>query len=139
MEEQIRPIQRQISVNLVRADLMKALHAEMSARIHHHRRAQYIGFQKNRRIFNRTIHMGFRREIHHDIRMFALKNFKYALPISNILPVEGEIRIFHRIAQRMDVGGVGERIHACHAPVRAYLLQKIDEIGADESGAAGHE
>lgn len=45
----------------------------LTASIHQNNCTHYISLQKNTRIFNRAIHMGFSRKIHYNIRPFFLK------------------------------------------------------------------
>ena len=51
-KKQIRPIQWQITINLISRNLMIPFYPVFSTGIHQHRGANYIGFQKNRRIFD---------------------------------------------------------------------------------------
>ena len=72
-EEQIRPIQGQVAVDLVGGDLVIAGDAVFPAGIHQHLGAQNIGLQKHLGVFDGAVNMAFCSEVYHHIRMLFFK------------------------------------------------------------------
>ena len=61
-EEQVRTIQRQVTINLIGGNLMVTLDAVLAACIHQHTGADNIGLEEDARIFDRTVNMRFCRK-----------------------------------------------------------------------------
>ena len=120
-EEQIGPIQRQIAVDLVGGHLMIALYAVLPASVHQHLRAHDIGAQEQLRLGNGAVHMAFRSEIHHDIRLFFFKKRVDSLPIRNIPLHKTETGIFQGFSQIFQVARIGQRVQADHPILRVML------------------
>jgi len=109
-EEQIRTIQRQIAVDLIRRNLMVARDAIMATGIHQRLRTQNIGLEENAWILNRAIHMAFRCKVYNNIRLFFFEERKYRFPVADIRLYKPEIRIIHHGLQRGQVASVGQLI-----------------------------
>ena len=90
-KEKVRPIQRQIAINLVGRDLVIARNTILAASIHQHARADDICLQENRRILNAAIHMALRCEVHHDIWVFLLEELIHCFPIADVYLAKAEI------------------------------------------------
>ena len=74
MEQEVRSVKRQVTINLIGADLVETLHAILAAGIHHNSRTENIGFQEDSRIFYTSVYMAFSSKVDYDIRMLFLEN-----------------------------------------------------------------
>ena len=94
-KEQIRAVQRKISIHFIGRYLMITLNAIFTACIHKYRRTKDIRAKKYFRILDRTVNVAFRCKIHNDIRMLFLKQLINGITIGNIFFYKTEIRIIH--------------------------------------------
>ena len=138
-EQQVRPVQRQVAVNLVRAHLVIPGNAVFPAGIHQVSRAHDIGPQENIRILNAAVHMAFRREVDHRVRLFLLKQGENSLPVTDVGFAEPEIRIARYRLQGGQVSRVGQLVHADDPVLRMLLQVVVDIVSADEPRTAGHD
>ena len=138
-EEQVRPVQRQIAVDFIRRYLMVPLDAVFPASVHHGRRADDVRLQEDARILNAAVHVAFRSEVHHDVRMLFLKELIHGFPVTDIRLHKTEVRIVHDALQRAQVACVGQLIQADDPVIRILAQHVKDEIASDESGAAGYD
>ena len=98
-KEQVRPVQGQVPINLIRGNLMIAFYAVFPAGVHEHRRAHDIGFQENSGVFDGTVHMALRRKVHHHVRVLFLKEFTDRLSVPDIFLHEAEVRGLQHLFQ----------------------------------------
>ena len=117
-EEQVRPVQRQIPIHLIRRHLMIPLDAILPARIHQDCCANDIRLEKNLRICDRAIHMRLRREIHDHIRMLLFKEPIDCFPVADIHLYEAEIRKTHHALQRRQIPRIRQFIQTDDAVFR---------------------
>ena len=137
-KEEIRPVNWQISVHLVRAYLVIPLNAIFPAGVHQNRCSDNVGLQENFRILNRAVHVGFRREVHHDIRMLLLKQAVYRGSVADIHFYETEIRAVHHRLQCREISGIGQLVQTDNPVIRMLFHHVKDKIGTDKPGSAGH-
>ena len=83
-EKQIRPVQRQIPVDLVGGYLMITLYAIGAGRIQKNRGAHYVGAHKDPGIGNGPVHMGFGSKVYHHVEFLFLKEIHHKGTIRNI-------------------------------------------------------
>ena len=93
-KQQVRPVERQVAVDLVSGYLMEAGSPMLSAGIHENLSAHYICTKKNSRIIYGTVDMAFRSKINYDIRFFAFKDSIYTVTVGNIRFIEIEVWTF---------------------------------------------
>ena len=137
-EEEVRPVQRQISVNLVRRDLVIAFDAVFPAGVHQHGGSDDVGLQEDRRVFDGAVHMALCRKVHHDVRMLFLKELVNGLAVADVRLAEAEIRPVHHRGQGGKIPRIGQLVHT-DDPVLRMLFQHVeDEIASDKAGTAGH-
>ena len=128
MEEQIRSVQRKISIYFICSNLMESFHPILTACIHHDLCSKDVRFQKDSGILYGSVHMGLRSEVHNHIRMLFLKDGENPFTVSNILFVKCEPRILKSLIQRMDIGSIRQRIDANHPPIRTLIQKQIEEV-----------
>ena len=91
-KEQVGPVKRQVSVNLVCRDLMIPGYAVLSAGVHKDCSAAYIGLKEDIRIDDRAVNMALRREIDDHIRMLFLKEPVHRFSVRNGFLDKTEVR-----------------------------------------------
>ena len=139
MEKQIRPVKRQIAVHFIGADLMVSPDAVFPAGIHQNGATYDICLKKNSRILDRSVHMGFGREVHYNVRLLILEDMIYGITIPDICLIESEVIILHYRLKRREVPGVGETVYAYYGILRMCLHFIKDKIASDKSGSAGDD
>ena len=83
--------------------------------------------------------MRFRRKVHHDVRLFFLKESVNALPVTNIHFYKAEIGPVHYRGKRGKITGVCQFINT-HDPVFRMPVQFIEnKIAPDKTSSAGHD
>jgi hypothetical protein len=90
-EEEISPVERQITVDLVRRYLMIALNTVFTTGIKQNARPYDICLKENLRILNGSVNMGLRGKIHDDIRLRAFKGHIDSSPIRDIATHKREL------------------------------------------------
>ena len=138
-EKEVRPVKGQIAVDLVGGNLMVAADAVLPARVHQHLRTQNVGLQEHLGIFNGAIHMTFGGEVHHHVGMLLLKKPIHPLPVADVQLHKAEVGGIHDRSQRGQIAGIGQLVQADDPVVRVFAEHMENEIGADKSGAAGHD
>ena len=138
-EKQVRTVQRQVTVDLVRGDLMIAGDTVLPAGIHQSRRAHDVGLQENARILDGAVHVGLRGEIHHNVRMLLLKQLIHCLPVADVCLHKAEVRLVHHRLQRGKVSRICQLVQAHDPVIRMSLHHMENKVGADKPGAAGHD
>ena len=98
-EEQVRTIQRQVTINLIGRNLMITLNAILAASVHQYTGTDDVRLEEDAWIFDGTINMRFCRKVHHDVRMFFFKQFIHSFAVTYISLHEAEIRIVHNRCQ----------------------------------------
>ena len=137
-EEQIRPVQRKVAVDLIGRHLMVPFDSVLAAGIHHRRRSDDIRLKEDARVLDGAVHMGLRRKVHDVIRLLFLENLIDRVAVADIRPDEAEIRIVHHRLERREIARVRELVDADDPCVRMLLQHMEYEIRSDEAGAAGH-
>ena len=136
-EEEVGPIQRQIAVDLIGRNLVITLGAVLAAGVHHHLRAQNIGLQEDLRGLDGAVHMGFGGKVHHRVRLLMLEDLIDRSPVADVHLVEFEVGVLQRLLQGGEIARVGQCIQT-DDPILGVVFQfKVDEVCADEAGAAG--
>ena len=137
-KEQIWPVQRQITINLIRRHLMIALDAILAASIHQHSCPLYIGFQKYIRIVNGTIHMTFSGKIYHHIRLLCFKQFIYCFTVTDIRLYKQKFWIGHSRLQCGKIACIGKLVQTDNPIIRMGLQHMKNKIAANKSGTASN-
>ena len=137
-EEQIRTIQRQVTVNLIGRNLMITLNAILTASIHQHTGTDDIGLEEDARIFNRTVNMRLCRKVDHYVRMFFFKQFIHSFAVTNISLHEAEVRIIHNRRQCGQIACIGQLVQA-DDPIVRILLQHVEhKVTTNKTSTAGN-
>ena len=137
-EEQVRTIQRQVTVNLIRRNLMVTLDAILTASIHQHTGTDDVSLEEDARVFDRTVNMRFCRKVHHDVRMFFFKQFIHSFAVTDISLYKAEIRFIHNRCQRGQIACVGQLVQA-DDPVIRILLQHMEyKVTTNKTSTAGN-
>ena len=138
-EEQVGTVQRQVAVNLIGRYLMIAPDTVFTAGVHENLRTQNVGAQKNAGVLDGAVHVAFGGEVDDDVRLFLLEQLVYSLTVADVGLDETEVRIIHHGGEGGEIARVGQLVQT-HDAVIGIVLQLIkDEVGADESGATGHD
>ena len=138
-EQQLRPVERQVAVDLVGRDLMEADVSVFTAGVHEHGRADDVRLQKQRRVGDRAIHMALGREVDDHVGTLLGKEGIDRLTVADVHPGKAEIRLAEQRRERGEIAGIGELVDAHEPVVRIVRAQVKQEIRADEAGAAGYE
>ena len=137
-EEQIRPIQRQVAINLISRNLMITLNAVLAASIHQNTGADDIGLEEDTRIFDGAVNMRFCRKVDHNVRMFFFKQLIHRFAVTDICFHETEIRVVHNRCQCGQIACVGQLVQA-DDPVIRILLQHVEhKVTPNKTSAAGN-
>ena len=135
-EQQVRPVERQVAIDLVGRDLMKAHIAVFAAGVHEHGRADDVRLQKQRRVGDRAVDMALGREVHDHVGMFFFKQAVDRLPVADVHLGKAEVRLPEQRRERGEVAGIGELVDAHEPVVRVVPAQIKQVVCADEAGAA---
>ena len=118
---------------------MEPLDSEFAASIHQDLRPEDVGFQKDPGVLDRAVHVGFRREVHHDVGVFLFKDPVDAVPVPDISFVEDVVRAFQFFLDGGRIGGICQRIDVYDSPIGPFFQKQFTETVADETGASGDE
>ena len=138
-KQQLRPVERQVAVDLIGRDLMEADVSVFAAGVHEHGRADDVRLQKQRRVGDRAIHMALGREVDDHVGALLGKEGIDRLTVADVHPGKAEIRLAEQRRERGEIAGIGELVDAHEPVVRIVRAQVKQEIRADEAGAAGYE
>lgn len=83
--------------------------------------------------------MGFRRKVHHNIRMLLFKEAIYGIPIADIHLHKAEIRLIHHRCQGRQISRVGQLVQTDDTIIRILLHHVKYKIRTNKSGAAGDD
>ena len=109
-EEQVRTIQRQVTINLIGRNLMIALNSMLAASIHQHTGTDDVSLKENAWVFDGTVNMRFCRKVDHHVRMFFFKQLVDSFAITDIGLYKTEIRVIHNRCQRGQITCIGQLI-----------------------------
>ena len=138
-EEEIRAVERQVAVDLVRRDLMVAVDAVLAAGVKQHARADDIRLQEDLRILDGAVDMRLRREVDDDVRLLLLEDAVDRTAVCDVRTDELEIILLHRTFKRLEVARVRQLVDADDAVARMLLEHVVNEVRANEAGTAGHD
>ena len=138
-EEEIRAVERQVAVDLVRRDLMVAVDAVLAAGVKQHARADDIRLQEDLRILDGAVDMRLRREVDDDVRLLLLEDAVDRTAVCDVRADELEVLLLHRRLKRLEVARICQLIHADDAVARMLLEHAVDEVRANEASTAGHK
>ena len=94
-KEQVRAVQRKISVNLVSRYLVISLDAVFPARIHENARADDICLKEDRRILDASVNVALSSEVDDHVGMLFFKELIDAFPVADVELYESEVRVVH--------------------------------------------
>ena len=83
-EEEVRAVQRKISVNLIGGNLMVTLDPVGAACVKQCRCSHYVCANKALRIDNGTVNMALSREVYNDIRFLFFEEIEYEFAVCDI-------------------------------------------------------
>lgn len=138
-EEQVRAVERQVAVDLVRRDLMVAVDAVLAAGVEQHARADDIRLQEDLWILDGAVDMRLRRKVDDDIRLLLLEDAVDRLAVCDVRADELEVLLLHCRLERLEVARIRQLVNADDAVARMLLEHVVDEVRADEAGTAGHD
>ena len=137
-EEQVRTIQRQITINLIGRNLMVTLNTILTASIHQHAGADDIGLEEDARIFDGTVNMRFCRKVDHDVRMLFFKQLIHSFAVADVGLHEAEVRIIHNRCQCGQITCIGQLVQA-DDPVIWILFQHVEhKVTTNKTSTAGN-
>ena len=130
---------RHAAVDLVGRNLDELAEARRVARgLEQDERAEDVGVDEIAGRQDRSIDVRLGREVHDDVRL--LRTSGAATPASAMSPLTKRWRgLSITLAQVLEPAGVGQLVERRDAPVGMRAVRPADEIGPDESGAAGDE
>ena len=135
-EEEIRPVQGQVAIHLVRRHLMIPCNAILPAGIHQHSCAQNVGTQKDFRILNGAIHMALCRKIHNNARFLLFKECVYRITVADIRLYKAKVRLIHQRLQRRKIARIGQLVQTNQPVIRVLLCHMEQKVGANKAGTA---
>ena len=127
-EEQVRAVERQVAVDLIRRDLMVAVDAILAAGVEQHARADDIRLQEDLRILDGAVDMRLRREVDDDVRLLLLKDAVDRLAVCDVRANELESILLHRPFKRLEVARIRQLVDADDAVARMLLEHVVDEV-----------
>ena len=127
-EEQIRAVERQIAVDLIRRDLMVAVDAVPAAGVEQHARADDIRLQEDLRILDGAVDMRLCREVDDDVRLPLLEYAVDGLAVRDVRADELEVLLPHRRLERLEVARIRQFVDADDAVARMLLEHVVDEV-----------
>ena len=137
-EEQVRAVERQVAVDLVRRDLMVAVDAVLAAGVKQHARADDIRLQEDLRILDGAVDMRLRREVDDDIRLLLLEDAVDRTAVCDVRADKFEVLLLHRRLERLEVARIRQLVDADDAITRMLLEHVVDEVRTNEAGIASH-
>ena len=137
-EEQIRTIQRQVTVNFIGRNLMITLDTVLAASIHQHTGTDDISLEEDTRIFDGTVNMRFCRKVDHDVRMFFFKQFIHCFAVADICLHKAEIRVIHNRCQCGQIACVGQLVQTDDSVIRILLQHVKHKVTTNKTSAAGN-
>ena len=138
-EKEVRPVERQVPVDLVRRDLMEPVDAVLAAGIEQDARADDIRLQEDFRILDRAVDVALRRKVDDDVRLFRLEDPVNGPTVGDVRADELELILFQRRRERLEVPRIRELVKADDLVFRMLLELVVDEIAADKAGSARHD
>ena len=138
-EEQIRAVKRQISVDLIRGNLMIASDAVFSGCVHQYGSPDNIRLQEDFRAFNASVHVAFRREVDDDFRLFLREQCFNPRTVADVQFDKTEVRLIHHRSQRTQISRVGQFIQTDYPVFRMFPQPVKDKVASDKSGSAGYD
>ena len=138
-EEQIRAVERQVAVNLIRRYLMVAVDAVLAAGVEQHARADDIRLQKNLRILDGAVDMRLRREVDDDVRLLLLKDAVDGLTVRDVRADEFEVLLLHRRLERLEIARIRQLVDADNAVARMLLEHVVDKVRSNKASTACHD
>ena len=77
--------------------------------------------------------------MHHGVDFLFFEQFWDQRAVANVTVDEAVVRAFLDAGQVFRIAGIGERVQIDDAIFRMMLAPVMNEVGADEAGAAGDE
>ncbi len=97
-----------------------------------------VGFDERRRIVNRTVYVGFRREIDHNGWLVILENRCHRIFVGNVGLNELHAAVFQRVTKTGQISGVSQFIYD-DQPSAGFRKRVPGKVRADETRASGHD
>lgn len=138
-EEEVRAVERQVAVDLVRRDLMVAVDAVLAAGVEQHTRADDIRLQEDLRILDGAVDMRLRREVDDDVRLLLLEDAIDRTAVCDVRADELEVLLLHRRLERLKIARIRQLVDADDAVTRMLLEHVVDKVRTNEAGTAGHD
>ena len=106
-------------------------------RLQHRRGTDYVGLDELHRAVDGTIHMGFRRQMHDDIRPEVGEDPVEPCPVADVELFEPQPRGVGNLRQRLQIPGIRKFIDHAHS-IGGIPDDVPDHRRTDETGPAGH-
>jgi len=100
-------------------------------------RAHHIGLDKDFRIVDGAVHMGFRREVDDAFRIVFLQQGADQGGVADIALHKHMAGILLNPLQILQIAGIGQFVQIDNLDVRMLLQHVVHEVRTDEAGAAG--
>ena len=108
--------------------------------VEHHRRAKHVGLHEDLGIFNASVHMALRREMHHPVDVVFREDLLNRFLIADVGADEGVVIPSLHVLQVFQISRIGQGVHVDDADfVPVFLKHIVNIIGADEAGAARYQ
>ena len=137
-KEQVRAIQRQISVYFIGRYLMISLDTVFSAGIHQDSSTFDVGIQEYFRVLDGTVYVAFCCEVYNHIRMFFFEQFVYSFTVCDAFFYKTEVRVVHNRSQSGQVTCISQAVQAYDPIIRVFFQHMENKVASDKSGTAGN-
>ena len=138
-KEEIRPVQRQIAVNLIGGYLMVTLDAIGLAGVQKGGGAHNVGTHELLRMLHGPVHMGLRCEVDDHIRLLLLKELEDEGPVGDIALYELVVGLILHGLQVLQIAGIGQLIQVQDHILRIGIYKILYHHAADKAGAACYD
>ena len=138
-EEEVRAVKGEVAVYFVGPDLVKSFDSVLPAGVHQDAGAYDVCLQKDRGVFYGAVNVAFGSEVYDYIRVFCFKDGIDAVPVADVFLVEGKVGMCEGFLQGVDVGSIGQGVHAYNVPLGAFFKEQVDKVAAYKAGTARYK
>ena len=135
-KEQVRAIQRKVSVNFIGRYLMISLYAEFSGSIQQYTGSHYVGLNKDARILDGTVYMALCCEIDNNVKFLFFKQIHDESFVCDITFYKFVVRFVLNRFQSLQVSRIGQQVQVYDLIIRVFVYHVMYEVSADKSSSA---
>ena len=135
-KEQVRAIQRKVSVNLIGRYLMISLYAEFSGSIQQYTGSHYVGLNKDARILNGTVYMALCCEVDNNVKFLFFKQIHDESFVCDITFYKFVVRFVLNRFQSLQISCVGQQVQVYDLIIRVFVYHVMDEVASNEACAS---